>query len=91
MIWSLPELNDALDAGRPGEIDLVFHDQGGLILTLYFVLDGEGVIVTGDNSSRELIPWGVMPTQERLRRDALAAELRQVARDVIAVGAAIGS
>ena len=91
VIWDLPRLTDAFDAGEPGEIDLVFHNQGGLILTLHFVMAGDDVIVTGKNPSRELIPWRVTPPPERLRRADLASELRQVARDVLTVGAHIGS
>lgn len=91
VIWDLPSLTDAFDTGETGEIDLVFHAQGGLILTLHFVMAGEEVIVTGENPSQELIPYGETPSPERVRRVVLAAELRQVARDVLAAGAAVGS
>lgn len=91
VIWDLPRLTDAFDTGKPNEVDPVFHDQGGLILTLHFVIDGDDVTVTGKNRSRELIPLGVTPPPERVRRRVLATELRQVARDVMAAGSAIGS
>lgn len=91
LLGQLSGMIDALSSGTPGEFDIMFHDQGGLILTLRCAVSGDEVTVTGDNPSRELIPRGAHPPVERLSRAALAAELRQVARDVVAAGAAAGS
>jgi hypothetical protein len=89
VVWKLPALTDALDTGRPAQ--LIFYDQGGLILTLTFEPAGADVLVTGDNPTGEFIPRGSTPPAMRVPRAVIAAELRKVAGDVLAAGTAIGS
>lgn len=91
VLWELPAATDALTSGQPGEFDIGFHDQGGLILTLHYVMAGEEVVITGENPSRELIPRGANPPPERMPRAALAAELRRVAQDVLDAGMTVGA
>ena len=91
VIWDLPRMTDALDTGSPPEIEMMFHQQGGLILTLTFTMAGDDVIVTGDNPTGEFIPRGTDTPTERKPRATLAAELRKVAGAVLAAGVAIGS
>ncbi len=91
LLWQSPGLIDVLTSDHPAAFGVFFHDQGGLVLTLDFATSGDGVTVTGSNPSGEFIPPGTRPPAERLDRHALAAEIRQVVRDVLAAGAAAGS
>ena len=91
VIWDLLRLTDALDSGSPPEFELMFHQQGGLMLTLTFTIAGDDVIVTGENPSGEFIPWGADPPVERKSRASVAAELRKVGAAVLMAGVAIGS